>query len=359
MNHKRNRGLRRSAMTLERTLVWMSLGALLALSPLGAAEAKNISQATPRWKILHIMSYHSPWKWTDDQLKGFQAALRGLNIEYKTFQMDTKRRSSEKWKRKVAAQAIALIKSYKPDLVYVSDDNALKYVVSKFINSKTPFVFSGVNADPKAYGLAGASNVAGVMEQEHFIPTVELLKQIAPQVKKIAVIVDDGPTWPGVVARMKAAYSRLPDAQIVSWHTIKTFREFQQTMLRLQNQVDAVALLGIFTFKDEKGDNVNYADVLRWTAENSKLPDFSFWRDRVSFGTLCAVSVSGYEQGLAAGKIAREILLRGKRPASFPIMPTLKGEPAISLARANKLGLKIKSRILLSGEIVTKFQWNK
>ena len=44
-----------------------------------------------KFKVLHIMSYHSPWKWTDDQLQGFKDALSGLDIEYKVFQMDTKK----------------------------------------------------------------------------------------------------------------------------------------------------------------------------------------------------------------------------------------------------------------------------
>jgi len=38
--------------------------------------------------------------------------------------------------------------------------------------------------------------------------------------------------------------------------------------------------------------------------ETVQLPDFSFWKDRIPFGTLCAVYVSGYDQGRAAGRIA-------------------------------------------------------
>ncbi len=54
--------------------------------------------AESHWKILHIMSYHSPWEWTDDQLRGFKEAFKGLDVEYKVFQMDTKRNSSEEMK---------------------------------------------------------------------------------------------------------------------------------------------------------------------------------------------------------------------------------------------------------------------
>ena len=312
-----------------------------------------------KWKILHIMSYHSPWKWTDDQFGGFQYALRGLDIEYKVFQMDTKRKSTLEWKEGIGKEARALIDTWKPDLVYTNDDNAQEYVSKYYVGKDIPFVFSGVNASPEKYGFVGSKNITGILEQEHFVESVRLLKRIMPDVTKIAVIIDEGPTWAGVVKRMETKFDQLPDIEFISWDIIKTFEEFKQKMKELQIRADAIALLGIFTFKDEKGDNVPYTEVLKWTAKNSKLPDFSFWKDRILYGTLCAVTVSGYEQGLAAGKIARGIIVEGKSPSNYPIKPTVKGEPVISLARAKKLGLKIKTGILLTVDVIEKFKWEK
>ncbi len=121
----------------------------------------------------------------------------------------------------------------------------------------------------------------------------------------------------------------------------------------------AVALIGIFNFKDDAGKNVPYQDVLKWTAENSRLPDLSFWIDRVQFGTLCSVTVSEREQGAAAGKLARAILVDGKAPNSLPMQPTTKGSPVVSLARAKKLGLKIDAKALQGVETVPRFDWEK
>ncbi|CAB1057684.1 hypothetical protein D1BOALGB6SA_2437 [Olavius sp. associated proteobacterium Delta 1] len=323
------------------------------------AETASNKSPKAKWKILHIMSYHAPWKWTDDQLIGFKDALKGLDVEYKVFQMDTKRKSSAKWKETVGKKARELIDTWKPDLVYTNDDNAQEYVVKYYVNSDTPFVFSGVNADPKTYEFVGSKNVTGVLEQEHFVESVELLKIIAPDVKKIAIIIDEGPTWPAVVNRMKQKLHQLPNVEFVSWDVISTFEEYKQKIENYQGEVDAIGLLGIFTYKDQNDNNVPYTDVLKWTAENSKLPDFSFWKDRIMYGTLCTVTVSGYEQGLSAGKIARGILLEARSPSSYPMVPTVKGEAVISLARANKLNIKIKSGILLTAEIIERFSWEK
>jgi ABC-type uncharacterized transport system substrate-binding protein len=116
-------------------------------------------------------------------------------------------------------------------------------------------------------------------------------------------------------------------------------------------------MLGVFEFKDKNGDNVPLEQVQRWTVENSKLPDFTFYRDPVDKGTLCAVTVSGLAQGQAAGRIARDILSKNRKPASFPMKETGKGLPVVNLARAKKLNLKLDSSVLLTVEVITEFTW--
>jgi ABC-type uncharacterized transport system substrate-binding protein len=327
-------------------------------------EKQAVEESAPapaqKFKILHIMSYHSPWEWTDGQLDGFKSALKDLDVEYKVIQMDTKHNNTDEWKKQVAQEAKALIDSWQPDLVYTSDDDVQPYIVQDYINSDIPFVFSAVNADPATYGFVGSKNITGVVEHQHYIESVQLLKQIVPGVKKIAVVTDESPFWIGVTDTMREEQSLLPDdVEIVSWDLILTFEEYKQKMAEYQTTVDAVALLGVFNFKDESGNNVPFQEVLQWTTENSNLPDFSFWSDRITHGTLCSVTVSGYEQGRGAGEMARGILVEGKSPASFPMVPTVKGEPVVNLARANKLGLKIDSEILLAADVVNTFSWQE
>ncbi|OGA96053.1 MAG: hypothetical protein A3E79_15100 [Burkholderiales bacterium RIFCSPHIGHO2_12_FULL_61_11] len=305
------------------------------------------------------MSFHSPWRWTDGQLQGFQEAMQGVPTDYRVFQMNTKKNSSTEAKEKKGKEARDLIDEWKPDLVYTSDDDAQEYVAKYYVNKDTPFVFSGVNADPKLYGFTGSRNNTGVLEQEHFVESVKLLKAIVPDVKRIVAVFDDASMWDPVMKRMKEKERELPGVQFVAWDVIHTFEEFKQKIREYPGQADAIALIGIFNFKDENGKNVPYQEVLKWTAENSRLPDFSFWLDRVYYGTLCSFTVSEREQGLAAGRMARAILVEGKSPASFDMKPTVKGLPVVNLARTAKLGIKVKSGVLLSAEVVRKFEWDK
>jgi len=138
---------------------------------------------------------------------------------------------------------------------------------------------------------------------------------------------------------------------------LETFEEYKKTIKDCEGKADALGMLGVFEFKDENGTNVPLEQVQRWTVENSRLPDFAFWRDRVDKGTLCAVTVSGLAQGKAAGKIARSILVEGHNPASCPMKATEKGVPIVNLARARRLNLNPKSSTLLTARVVTELPW--
>jgi ABC-type uncharacterized transport system substrate-binding protein len=330
-----------------------------ALACPSAADAQTAPAKKAPYKILYVMSYHSPWRWTDGQLEGFKAGMGGTSAQYEVFQMDAKQNSTREAKEKKGREARALISSWQPDLVYTSDDDVQEFVAVHYINKDLPFVFSGVNKDPAAYGFTGSKNITGVLEHEHFVESIKLLQALAPGAKRIAVVLDDAAMWSPVQERMRETVKQLPGVQIVAWDTIRTWDEYKKKMAEYPAKADAIALLGIFNFKDARGKNVPYQDVLKWTAENSKLPDLGFWIDRVHYGTLAAVTVSEHEQGLAAGRMARAILVDGVSPSSFPMSPTLKGTPVISLARARKLGLRPTSSVLLSAEVIEKFEWDK
>ncbi|MDB5812886.1 MAG: hypothetical protein JWN23_3 [Rhodocyclales bacterium] len=320
------------------------------------AALASLAYAEPL-KILHVMSYGADWSWTQDQLRGFREGLGISDITLRVVELDAKHNSPEQIKA-AAKEAIDMIEAWKPDLVYTSDDVVQTEVAVKFINSKIPFVYSGVNKEHKDYGFDKASNITGVLEREHFIGTLNLLREIKPSSHlRLAIVLDDDPTWVGVANRIRADLATRSDVEVVEWLQPKTFEEYKTAMLALQGKVDAVGLLGVFLFKKPDGKFADYEEVLHWTADNSKLIDFSFWDTRIERGTLLAVTVSGVEQGLLAGRMARRILVDKVAPSSIAPEPTAKGRPMISLARARKLGLSINSGVLLNAEVLTRFAW--
>lgn len=305
-----------------------------------------------QFKILHVMSYHSPWEWTDSQFAGFQAALNGLNVQYYVMQIDAKRRSDELWRQQISNEICNTIDTARPDLLFAGDDVAQEYISKKYVNTSMPIVFCAVNESPETYGFKGSTNVTGVMEKIHFIATIQLLKELVPAVRRVAILCDTGTMWSSIINDMKKDEAGLPGVKVISYDVIPTFEEFRQKVGFYQSQVDALGFLGIFEFKDEQGKNVSMENVCKWLQSNSRLPDFSFWADRVGKGTLCSVSVSGYEQGYQAGLYARQILISGKSPSSIPMTATEKGIPMINLAAAQRLNIKPSAELLLSSRVV-------
>lgn len=344
---------------IARTLLALSVVLhLLCLSqPVQAQAARGTAHT---YRILHIMSFNSPYRWTDGQFDGFKAGLgTDVEVEYKVFQIDTKRQSSMEEQERNGHKARQLVEEWKPDLVFTSDDDAVRLVTKYYVNKPLPFVFCGVNLSAEDFGIQGASNITGVLEREHILETIHLMQALKPGVRRIQVLSDNATYWPQVIGRIRTLARTNTDFDLVGVDQPIAYAELQRLVLDNPNKADAYLILGNFNFKDGKGADVPYPVLQRWLAENSKVPDMSFWDDRMLHGTVAGVTVSAFEQGQAAGKLARAILLNHKLPGSLPILPTTKGVPVINLERARQLGIIPRSTQLLSTQIITTYEWNK
>ncbi|MFC1904908.1 ABC transporter substrate-binding protein, partial [Chloroflexota bacterium] len=152
--------------------------------------------------MLLVFSYHPEYSWVAEETRGVDDILKDRGVETEIFYMDTKGNTSTEWKEKVAEEAVKKIGESKPDLVIAFDDNACELVAKKYIGKSLPFVFCGMNGEPEDYGFP-AQNITGVIERPQVEATVNLLKQLVPDVEKLAIITDDSPTSQAFIASMK------------------------------------------------------------------------------------------------------------------------------------------------------------
>lgn len=313
-----------------------------------------------RQKVLLLHSYHEEYTWLKNVNKGILQALEeeryipGKNIEVEHFYMDTKRKSSPEWKEEISRKAIQEITSRKPDVVIASDDNAQAYIVSKMTGAGTPFVFLGVNADPMNYGYIKSpeepgGNVTGCIERERFGLTLKLLRRLVPEVSRIAVICDDGPTGRPIIKRVKARAHQV-GVSVVAAAQIGRFSEWKRFVMDVQDKADALLVIVYHTLKDDNGNHVDPDKVLHWTVSNNRLPDFGFWKWAVEGGLLCSEAISGYQQGHYAGTVASYVL-SGQSPGEFSVQMPRRGEICINKARANSLGVRIPDDLVKSATI--------
>jgi len=278
---------------------------------------------------------------------GYRRCLKEKDLVIEKFYMDTKRRTSPEWMDKTAEDAVMKIAEFSPDLVIVLDDNACDLVATKYAGKNLPFVFCGMNSDPKDYGFP-AENITGVIERHHIKETIELLKRLVPNVKKAAIITDNSPTSTAFINRVRETALSI---EILEFAT-NDFNAWKAKVRELQPQVDAIGLFTYHTIKESgREESLPPEDVLQWTLENSKLPEFAFLDFIIKSGALCGVTLSGYEQGKTAAEIAIQIL-EGTKPIDIPVKSPEKGNPMVNKKRAEELDIEISEEILKEAEIV-------
>ena len=304
--------------------------------------------AKPSEKVLLIFSYHPDYVWVIEETRGAEGVLRDKGVQIEKFYLDTKRKTTPEWKKKVSEDAVRKIEQFKPDLVIVFDDNACELVAKKYIGKSLPFVFCGMNGEPQAYGFP-AENIIGVIEREHLEQTISLLTQLVPDIRKAAIVTDDSPTSQGFLSRAKSA--TLP-IEICEFYSTNDFDAWKAKVKELQLKVDAIGLFTYHTIREKDGEeSLPPEDVLRWTLNNNRLPDFTFLDFTISGGVLCGVTVSGYEQGKAAADIAVRIL-NGEKPADIAVQCPKTGKTIINETRAKQLNITIPADVLKNAEVM-------
>ncbi len=303
------------------------------------------------YKVLFIASYHSTMGWVVNAQKGLKKAFKekGVKINYRAFYMDSKRKSGSEQILQSAKQATALIKEWEPDIIIVSDENALIYVALPLRDTKYKFVFCGINGDPKDYKLP-SENITGVLERHHFVDSIKVLQLMDPMVKKVAVISEASKSSTLIVNQLIKEIPLLP-VKVTGVHKTSSFKEWKKLVKEYQDKVDALMVILFFTLKDEDGKPVQSKELLDWTIANSRLPDVGIFKFFVDEGGLTAVAVNGYSQGYHAGKVAIKVL-KGASPQKITPKRTKDGVIYINAKRARAFKLNIPSELLDSVNII-------
>ena len=278
-------------------------------------------------KVLHVDSYYAGYTWSDGIAAGIREAFKDTGIELKRIEMDTKRNTSEAFKKAAALNVRAVIAEFKPDVVIASDDNASKYLIMPYYkDADLPIVFCGLNWDASVYGFP-YKNVTGMVE-------IALVPQIIKQLKKFArgdrigFLGDDTLT-----SRKNLQYHR--DLLKINYnyiHYAKNFEQWQRKYIELQDKVDMLILInyvGISDWDKEK--------ALVFVENHTKIPAGTNNTWTIPF-SLLGIIKRPEEQGGWAAHAALKIL-DGTPPAKIPITHNKQGKLYYNLRIGKKLGI--------------------
>ncbi|MBL7137653.1 MAG: hypothetical protein ISS17_02625 [Bacteroidales bacterium] len=293
------------------------------------------------FRVFMVFSYHPEYNWVIEEIDGVNEVFRDNEVITESFFMDTKRKTSEAWKTMMADSAMKMINQFDPDLLMVFDDNACEYVAKQFVGTDMPVVFCGMNADPSHYGFP-TKNITGITEEVPLNGMVEFLQELVPDIQKVAFMSDQSLTSAGIDEHVRQM--EVP-VEILEIRATNNFDEWKSTIEAWQDQIDAIGILTYHTITDTlTGESMNPSDVMKWTTENNKLPDFSLFDFAVYDGVLCSYYIPGNEQGSMAASLALEIL-RGKSPEEISITYPTEGIRLVNNDRAQQLGIEIPEGI--------------
>ena len=294
-------------------------------------------------KILIIESYHHTYPWDASYKKGLEKIL-GKRYDLVTFEMDTKRIPKSEYETR-ADLAFDTYKQLNPELIILGDDNALKYVGPKFVNTKTPVVYLGINQNPRNYGMFGPENITGVLERPLMKRSIVYLSEIyTSDLKKVLIMFDNGTTSHSSVEQVFRGRHSITIAGIqADLKQIRHLNEWQQTVLSAKDEGYDAIIIGLYqTIVDGNGDHVPSDTLIAWTSKNTPIPPFGFWDFTVGpKKTIGGLVLFGEVQGETAGKMAIEILTKKKIPYEIRPVVAKKGRLLFSTSQLERWQEKI------------------
>jgi putative tryptophan/tyrosine transport system substrate-binding protein len=246
--------------------------------------------------------------------------------------------------RKQAAQLVTLA----PDIIVAHGTASVSAVLQ--VTRTIPIVFP-VASDPVGAGLVDSlarpgGNATGFLMLEYDLSGkwLELLKQIAPNVTRAAVIRDPAR------ASGTGEYGALTAAA----------QSFRTELTPISLQDPAGIERGISTFAQApngglivttSGLALDYCDLIVELAARYKLPAVYYERSFVAAGGLVSYGPDFIEQYRRAAAYVDRIL-KGEKPADLPVQAPTKYELVINLKTAKALGLTVPPTLQASADEV-------
>jgi len=280
------------------------------------------------------------------RLAAFQQALqqlgwsdgRNVRIDIRWGGTDVER------ERKYAAELVALA----PDIILAGGTVGVAAVLQA--SRSVPIVFGSV-ADPVGAGFVDSlarpgGNVTGFMAFEYSLSGkwLELLKEVAPSLKRAAVLRDAANALG--IGQFSAIQSVAPPLGVeVNAINVRDAGEIERAVAAFAHSANGGLIVTSSAISTVHGD------LIITLAARHKLPAVYGNRFSVTGGGLVSFApdyVDGYRR--AAGYVDR--ILKGEKPADLPVQAPTKYELAINLKTAKALGLDVPPTVLARADEV-------
>jgi putative tryptophan/tyrosine transport system substrate-binding protein len=263
---------------------------------------------------------------------------RNVQIEYRYFAGDADSA------RRYAAELVA----FAPDVILAQGSQPVALLQQ--LTRTIPIVFANAN-DPVGNGLVDSlarpgGNTTGFMTVEFSMAGkwLEMLKQIAPSVTRVAVLRDA--TQGGGTSQFAVIQAMAPSLRVeVNPVNVRDAGQIERDLNAFARGVNDGLMVTTSTLAQI------YRDLIIRLAAQHRLPAVYPYRYFVTRGGLISF---GHDQTgqyrLAAGYVDR--ILKGEKPADLPVQAPTKFEMVINLKTAKSLGLTVPPGLLAAADEV-------
>ena len=269
----------------------------------------------------------------DEATQGFEDALTELLGE-ENVKFDYQNAGGEQ------ANCTSIVSKFVTDNVDLIMANATTAVqCAKEATTEIPVVGTSVT-DYVSTGIVDSaenpgSNVTGYSDLSDANNHVELIQQLLPEAKTVAILYSTGEENSRIQAESAAAAFEAARLTAESY-TANDSNDISSVVTEACTQADVIYV---------PTDNLMAAnmELVKNVALNQKVPVVSCFTADENDGALLSISISYYTMGYLAGEMAYEILVNGADPASMPIgvMSVEDMDITINQSVADELGITI------------------
>lgn len=280
------------------------------------------SSPLPLRRVLHIDSYHPGYIWSDGIGLGLRQTLAvpGQNIDLSVEHLDSRRFPGPDNARQLADIVESKYRSYRFDLVIVSDNAAFDFAVAHRdrLFPGVPLVFCGYNSfQPEV--IRGLQDITGVNEEIDITGTMALALAVHPKTRTLVLITSTGDLSS---ARIKDMADIVVLPTYGKSHEIIEIKDASMAVIRERLAglpPDSLVFLLGQTSDRVEGRALTPEENGRLIARASPAPVYSFWDFHMGTGALGGQILTGQDQGRAAAAMALRIL-SGTRAGDIPVM---------------------------------------
>ena len=287
--------------------------------------------------IAYINSYHRGHPSSDEIMAAVQESFPAESYRFTTFLMDTKRNTDLDFIQRRAAGIADSILAIDPDILIVSDDNAVKYVAQPLAKDHDlPIVFCGVNWSDQEYDLP-TDQVTGMLEILPVAEVLEGMRSYYPAMEKLLVLTESTTTSRKEAQLLDTLFQRTGLTAVNQ--LVDNFTDWKTAFLSANTEYDIIYLPtngGIQGWDHEEAVQfvARHIQVPVVTCEDFMMPYVVFGMTKVA-----------REQGLWAAETAQKIL-NGSSPAEFPVTRNQQVTVWLNAELANTIGFQPDSLLL-------------